>query len=200
MLQVLPAQNQFASDPKLLELLAKIGVKFPAFTAPHEIRCDMPNDPIYGRCTMHQDGVYARGSLNAVTVWIPLQDVDPENGCLRVVPRSHTYVLFPNRGGVIVDFPEEDFVHLPMKTGDVLMFSHFTVHRSGKNINEKRVRMSLQIRYTDLENQGFIERGYPFPHEHLFKGFIRKDDYPEYYQDYEKYYTDRNKLPLKEEV
>ena len=192
MLQVLPVQNRFASDSNLLELLQKIGVKFPAFTAPHEMRCDMPNDTEFGRCSIHQDGVYARGSLNSVTAWIPLQDVVPENGCLRVVPKTHTYGLFPNRGGVITDFPEEDFIHLPMKAGDVLLFSHFTVHRSGKNIDENCVRMSIQIRYTDLMDKNFIHRGYPFPHEHLFKGYIRKDDYPEYYCDYERYYIDRN--------
>ena len=41
------------------------------------MRCDMPNDPEFGRCSIHQDGVYARGSLNSVTAWIPLQDVVP---------------------------------------------------------------------------------------------------------------------------
>ena len=156
MLQVLPMHNEFASNTTLIEVLNRIDLKFPAFTSPHEVRCDLPNDPVYGRCTKHQDAVYARGSLNSVTIWIPLQDVDQNNGCLRIVPKSHKFGLFPNRGGVITDFPDEDFVHVPMKAGEVLVFSHFTVHRSGENIDDNRVRMSIQIRYTDLMDENFI--------------------------------------------
>jgi len=36
----------------------------------------------------HQDFVYNHGSLNSVTVWIPLQDVSIEMGALEIISKK----------------------------------------------------------------------------------------------------------------
>ena len=47
-----------------------------------------PNDDAWIRHA-HDDAEYFQGSLNAVTVWIPLQDIDSEIGPLDIFPGSH---------------------------------------------------------------------------------------------------------------
>src|SRR5690606_3132410 len=40
----------------------------------------------------HQDAAYWNPSLkyHSISIWVPLQEATPENGCMQFVPRSHT--------------------------------------------------------------------------------------------------------------
>ena len=54
-------------------------------------------DPLTGRATpWHEDSAYWMGRLDRydkiVTVWLALDDVDRDNGCMQVIPGSHLYL------------------------------------------------------------------------------------------------------------
>lgn len=97
--------------------------------------------------TLHQDSTGLDEFQYApVSVWIPLQDTEVENGCLCVVPRSHR-IKVPYRGisfdGPFQQIPETVRQYLqpiPMKAGDILLFDNRILHYSPANLStEKRV-------------------------------------------------------------
>lgn len=55
------------------------------------------------------------------------------------------------------DYEWED---APMLAGEVLLFSMFLVHKSGSNSTKDSIRFTIQIRYNDLADNNFAERGF----------------------------------------
>ena len=121
----------------------------------------------------HQDSQYYGGPtqhLHVVSVWIPLVDVDEYNGCLYVLPGSHTWGLLKGkRGADNLMITSEDVekrakpTALPMSQGDILFFSNLTFHSSKPNSTDK-VRWSVDLRYvvpplaatpTEQQQQGY---------------------------------------------
>lgn len=121
----------------------------------------------------HQDSQYYGGPtqhLHVVSVWIPLVDVDEDNGCLYVLPGSHTWGLLKGkRGADNLMITSEDVekrakpTALPMSQGDILFFSNLTFHSSKPNTTDK-VRWSVDLRYvvpplaatpTEQQQQGY---------------------------------------------
>lgn len=89
----------------------------------------------------HHDYMYWGGS-NKLSAWIALDDATPDNGCLKVIPGSHTMTFTQtstDRGpGFIHRIEQEDVADLPGETvpvnrGDVIFFSDRTVHSSHPN-------------------------------------------------------------------
>ncbi|MDA1193292.1 MAG: phytanoyl-CoA dioxygenase family protein [Candidatus Poribacteria bacterium] len=98
---------------------------------------------------LHQDYDYFPHRLDTmVAATLYLDDSAPENGCLHVIPGS-------NRGGYIEhthdgshhlpmsQFPLETATPVPMKAGDLLIFSYLTIHGSTPNTSDKWRRMLL---------------------------------------------------------
>ncbi len=128
---------------------------------------DSPRDDegnvIYGAAPWHQDcGVVnpEADETDMITVWFPLMDTDEENGCLQVVPGSHRGedMLTHCPGGKDVQgnllIPESEFeagkaVAVPLKKGDALFFTKYTVHSSFPN-NSNRIRWSFDLRYNPV--------------------------------------------------
>jgi ectoine hydroxylase-related dioxygenase (phytanoyl-CoA dioxygenase family) len=84
-----------------------------------------------------------------LTVWIPLVDATPDNGCLQVIPDVHRErtVYWSDGFGVSDErLPAGDTVTLPMRAGDVLLMSKLTPHRSTANRTDG-IRWSLDLRY-----------------------------------------------------
>jgi hypothetical protein len=89
-----------------------------------------------------------------LTFWVPLVPVDPESGCLAVVPGSHNQGV---RGKKTDEFGitrvdafadgEPAGVPMPMEPGDALMFNELVLHRSLPNVSD-RVRWSIDIRFS----------------------------------------------------
>ena len=133
-----------------------VRIKVPERDAPR----DDEGNVIYGAAPWHQDcGVVnpEADDTDMVTVWFPLMDTDAENGCLQVVPGSHRGedMLTHCPGGKSVQgnlmIPESEFeagksVAVPLKKGDALFFSKYTVHSSFPN-NSDRIRWSFDLRY-----------------------------------------------------
>lgn len=107
----------------------------------------------------HQDNAYLRllHGDKAITAWIPLDDVDPSNGCLHYVPYSHKMptlrherynaaTTFRVRSGVpglslcTRAFRESDDIAVEATAGDILYHLGTTVHRANANTSTKQRR------------------------------------------------------------
>lgn len=107
----------------------------------------------------HQDGFYFMLEPNeAVTMWLALEPVDEENGCVRYVRGSQLRGLRPHgRTGVLgfsqgmTDFgtPDdlENEVYFPTQPGDLLVHHSLTIHRADGNSSENRTRQALGFIY-----------------------------------------------------
>ncbi len=116
--------------------------------------------PGVGKATPpHQDNYYFKLSPpQALTFWIPLENVNEENGCLRYLKKSHlngmrshgkTTTLGFSQG--IVDYGTGDDpsneVAMPVNVGDILVHHSMTVHRADQNKSTTRSRRVLGLVY-----------------------------------------------------
>ena len=113
----------------------------------------------------HQDGYYFKLVPNeAVTMWMALEAVDEENGCVRYVKGSHqkgmrphgaTHTLGFSQG--MVDFgTEEDVRHetcFPAQVGDLLVHHALTIHRADGNQSKTRTRQAIGFIYYAAQAQ-----------------------------------------------
>lgn len=116
----------------------------------------------------HQDFLSRSTENEKVIVWAPLEDVNEDNGCLQVIRGSHKYGFrdwhrvdgATHRDRIELTFEEENEAEfLPMKAGDVLLFSNYLIHSSAQN-NSDDFRRAL--RYVFKSNDEIvIPRGTP---------------------------------------
>ena len=83
-----------------------------------------------------------------VAATLYLDDADPDNGCLHVIPGSHKrgYIEHLHDGSHHLSmeaYPLEAATPVPMKAGDLLIFSYLTIHGSTPNTSERWRRMLL---------------------------------------------------------
>jgi len=111
---------------------------------------DLKNDNS-GNIGWHQDYGYWQSSStsNMCTAWIPLEDVDENNGCLRTIVGSHKWGLLPDSAAFFDKDLEKlkqrftadgrtDWYDSPqvMKAGQVAFHHALTFHGSGPNITK----------------------------------------------------------------
>ncbi len=109
----------------------------------------------------HQDNYYFNlQPSNVVTIWLALDHVDDENGCLRYLPGSHLRGFRPHgRSNVlgfsqgITDYGAEDFsterkIHL--QPGDAVAHHGMTVHRAEPNRSADRNRRAFAMVYKGI--------------------------------------------------
>lgn len=86
----------------------------------------------------HQDNGYTYMEPQVyLTCWIPLVDVDENNGCPWVVPGLHRLGTLEHKTTglgyeIFESHPEE--VVVPAKGGDIVVFSSLTPHKTGPNL------------------------------------------------------------------
>jgi ectoine hydroxylase-related dioxygenase (phytanoyl-CoA dioxygenase family) len=108
---------------------------------------------------LHQDNFYLRAQPGScIAAWMALETVDEANGCLQVVPGSHTWeILCTEQADMTTSFSEHT-VPLPagaeprsvlMDPGDVLFFHGALVHGSPPNTTTDRFRRSLIGHYVE---------------------------------------------------
>lgn len=96
----------------------------------------------------HQDGAYVGFEHKPyVTVWIALDDVSEENGCVSILPRNldEDDALVPHEwddtGKEFVGYAGEDAGEpVTGPAGTIAIFSSTTLHRSGANTTDHRRR------------------------------------------------------------
>jgi Phytanoyl-CoA dioxygenase (PhyH) len=98
--------------------------------------------PLNGAWTAwHQDAAYAPPGEMGVGIWVPLQDVKADGGCMRFVPGSHHDGLVEhghlasevNTGLLGARVEGTDAVTCPVQAGGVALHNIFTVHSAGPN-------------------------------------------------------------------
>jgi phytanoyl-CoA hydroxylase len=105
----------------------------------------------------HQDGYYYCLVPNeALTVWIPLDDVSAENGALHYWKGSHKKGLLPHGASNVLGFSQgaKDGIGggvgsetvLEVKRGDCLIHHSLMLHSAGPNTSE-RMRRALGLTY-----------------------------------------------------
>ena len=134
---------------------------------------------------LHQDNFYLNvRPSTCVAAWLAIDDADPENGGMNVVPRSHLEgVKCPHLADMNASFTTEE-VDVPagleaipavMKAGDVLFFGGETIHGSTPNSSQDRFRRAFICHYvpatTTAMNGGYLPllrfNGEEFPVEAL---------------------------------
>lgn len=115
----------------------------------------------------HQDSSYFEdfNSDNSLVCWIPLVDVNKDNGAIWTIPSSHKSgklnyntnekgnhknIEWDKRGLTYIDkekFDESKAVQLEVKKGEVAFFDFNLIHKSGLQISEN-------VRYTVLARFG----------------------------------------------
>ena len=108
---------------------------------------------------LHQDNFYLRAQPGTcMAAWLALDPCDEANGCMQVVPGSHTWpLLCTTQADTSVSFTDVT-VPLPagqpvqpvvMEAGDVLFFNGALVHGSYPNTSPDRFRRALIGHYIE---------------------------------------------------
>ena len=168
--QHLISLHRLGTEPRVVEALKNLGLTLPVISVRPVMYFNnrrLAKKEDYWRLGAHQDWRSSQGSLDAVTIWMPMVDVDRSLGALEVIPRSHKWGLLESEkvsyyGKISETLPESEFVPVEAKVGDALFFASFLVHRSGTN-STNSIRWSCHLRYNNFAEQTFIERGYPHP-------------------------------------
>lgn len=110
----------------------------------------------------HQDAYYwPMAPHHSVTVWLAFDEVDEENGAMRIIPGSHKAGLLTHKRSTQTDsiltlelergtFREDTAVSLCLKAGEVSLHDDRAVHGSPANPSPRR-RAGLTIRYSGTE-------------------------------------------------
>lgn len=148
--------KRFAQDERVLDLIEDI-VKPGIAIYSAKLTAKMPRSTDI--CHWHQDNAYYNAHATSDTrmsTWIPLVDVDEENGCLWVVPGSH-------KGGVKEhgqyggqcpksmgpeDMEVEGAVPCPVKAGSILLFHSDLWHHSKTNATDQ-IRRAFIVSYQE---------------------------------------------------
>lgn len=138
--------------------------------------CKMPHDG--KRVPWHQDSTYwPLSPTKTVTVWLAIDDADPENANMKFIPRSHLHGLIDydetQDANTILDLAVRNphsygdgEVNDQLKAGHFSMHSDLLLHGSEANESNRR-RCGLTIRYAaadvttwyDWHKKGFVVRG-----------------------------------------
>ncbi|HEY3234740.1 MAG TPA: phytanoyl-CoA dioxygenase family protein [Polyangiaceae bacterium] len=105
----------------------------------------MSKPPARGRTFgWHQDSGYAvTEPLHYITCWTAVSDSTIDNGCVWIIPGSHRWGLLPHvrqpstadtYPGLTAQFSDESgAIPVPLRAGQVAIFSSLMLHKSGPN-------------------------------------------------------------------
>ena len=90
----------------------------------------------------HQDSPYWQiAPMSLCSIWLALEDATPENGCMRVIPGSHTNGAIPHEHledfmvtDEHIDYRKE--VVVPLRKGGVLFFHSLLLHATSPNTSD----------------------------------------------------------------
>jgi len=108
---------------------------------------------------LHQDWIaWERFPRSFLTVLVPLESADRDNGCTIVYPGYHHQGCLTPEDGEYHELPagtvdEDRAVPLVLAPGDVAIFGGFTPHRSDPNVSS-RWRRQLYLSYNALGDGG----------------------------------------------
>jgi phytanoyl-CoA hydroxylase len=150
---------RLVSDPHLVDIAEFfLGPDLACFTAHYICKPPYDGQPVL----WHQDGAYwALEPMEALTVWLAIDESSTENGCLRMIPGSHQLPLQKplartDEPNMLFSTCDEDLVRewadkcgivdIELKPGDVSIHHPSLLHCSEANLSAKR-RCGLDIGY-----------------------------------------------------
>lgn len=145
------------TNPKVLDIIETLIGNEIQFNGDFWVRPKLPNEKLT-TLPWHQDSAYMPKTETDLhlTVWLPLVDVNSENGALQFLPRSHRDGLqsYHRVEGEAFAVPEisptsshNDIHTLEMRKGDLLIFNNLVFHRSLMNKSDT-IRWSVDFRYS----------------------------------------------------
>jgi phytanoyl-CoA hydroxylase len=175
---------ELMSNPKILDVVESlIGPEI--FANPvYNVRPKVPRVAA-GEVPWHQDKSYWPGARSnpVITVWVAVVDATVENGCLRVIPKTHheevggfhfeTYsgTAYRELDDAAVDRLRTRARPVPVAAGGVIIFNDRFIHSSGPNASA-HVRWSVDLRYQPADQDpmpqygpGFLARSRAHPGE-----------------------------------
>jgi ectoine hydroxylase-related dioxygenase (phytanoyl-CoA dioxygenase family) len=151
---------RLATEPAVLDAVEEI-LGADLLIAGTLIFCKYPRDPAY--VAWHQDTFYSNLHLTpSLSAWIALLDSTPENGCMRVVPGSHSQGTLPHqetgsvdnllkRGEEIqVDVDEAQATDVVLKAGEMSLHHNSIIHGSRSNRSDTK-RIGFIVRFVTPE-------------------------------------------------
>lgn len=123
----------------------------------------------------HQDDAFHRkgsGVLESISIWMPLQDVTVENGCMLYIRGSNHGPLYPHRsphndprihGLETISLPDmTNCVAVPMRAGDAVIHLSRTLHSAGVNTTDQSRRAYVLGYSVRTRRDQFFTRDYPW--------------------------------------
>ena len=125
-----------------------------------------------------------------LAIWLPLVDVDKNNGCMYMVPRSQQLFTYEQPFSMewpypqLVDPLKKYAVDIPMKAGDMLIFSGKTLHGSHPNLSKDPrpvvgcglVRPDTEMLYYYYDKENNLVKKYEVEPLFYFRGDYRLPD------------------------
>lgn len=165
---------ELMSNPKILDVVESlIGPEI--FANPvYNVRPKVPRVAA-GEVPWHQDKSYWPGAQSnpVVTVWVAVVDATIENGCLRVLPRTHREAVggfhFETYSGTAYRELDDSVIAplqararpVPVGAGGAIIFNDRFIHSSGPNASE-HIRWSVDLRYQPADQDPMPQYGTGF--------------------------------------
>ncbi|MBW7894060.1 MAG: phytanoyl-CoA dioxygenase family protein [Opitutaceae bacterium] len=158
-----PEMFDVIAHPKMLAAVgALLGTSEIVASSVYRIRPKLPN---IGRGVVpwHQDSGYFSPHCDTqliITCWVPMVDATVENGCMQILPRTHTGKVVKHHTGGNAGFlviKDEDLPDDPRRSitaacprGGVVFMTNRTPHCSTPNYSD-HIRWSMDLRYQSAE-------------------------------------------------
>lgn len=123
----------------------------------------------------HQDDAFSRkgsGFVEAISIWMPLQDVGAGSGCMRYVAGSNSGPLYPHRspnndprihGLEVTTEPDlSRCVEVPLPEGSAVIHHSRTVHSAGINTSDQPRRAYILGYAVQTRRHSVFSRDYPW--------------------------------------
>ena len=97
------------------------------------------------------------GSPNILTVWIPLTDATPQNGCIYALSADADPGYAKAQGHRISEAQWQSIQAIPAKQGDVLCWNHHLLHwggRSSSQAKQPRISLAFEVQRNDAPPMG----------------------------------------------
>jgi hypothetical protein len=165
-------------EDRLIQDLKNIGLEFPNLCTRPVLYFNHPKlakQEVYYKTPLHQDWSSMESSSDSVVIWVPLVDVNEENGAVIFYPKTHKLGALPfQTNGGFAEVQIDENIYAPIQptlnVGDIAIFSTLLVHKSGDIKNDK-IRWSCHFRYTNMLDYDYIQRGFPNPY--IYKPLIK---------------------------
>jgi phytanoyl-CoA hydroxylase len=176
-----PMLTEFIADERLADAAGMlVGENVKGFASQFFIKhAGMPGN------AWHQDETFVpTRDRSLCTAWIALDDATVENGCLRMIPKSHASgVLYPMRphNNPNLDRAEEGYgfdgldtaLPIELRAGSCVFFSGYILHSSTTNLRRSGFRRALLYQYARAETPiAYQARNQPVSNYYDMRDFV----------------------------